>query len=188
VIDHQDLPVGAGDGQPFGEHLDGADERVVKRPARNRRSLDVVARPQPPEPVTAHRQLPHQLHQPRIIDVRSGQRAQPGHRAVRDAVPAVAVQPAYFRVEEHGPDQVDTRAEHRAQGRSQRVRREDVQVAVLDEGRRFVPGGDQLLDRGRRALGRPAMRGHLGLRQPVQVGGGILIQPQGPGHGLDDLR
>ena len=62
-------------------------------------------------------------------------------------------------------------------------------MAVLDECRRARPGRDQLRDGGQRALElASAACGRVRLRQDVQIGGGVLVELQRAGHGVDHLR
>jgi hypothetical protein len=114
----------------------------------------VVARPQPPELRALERQLPDQLRQPRVVDVRTGQRPQPGH-GVGETFPGIGEQLLDRVVEEGRANDVGPRPVHGGQGHHELVGGEDIHVAALHEGRLRRQGVQQPPHGHGHALGRP---------------------------------
>jgi hypothetical protein len=159
-----------------------------------------VAAPQAAEAVAADGELTDQLPQPRMIHVRSDAGPQGGHRLPRGLLPVVPQVPL-GGVEEDRPEQVDARGVVRGQGGGQAVHGEHVGEPVLHVGGVVRPAVDELQDadghrlpprraagaaRGARPLRRPACAGRP--RQADQVRGGVGVQPQHPGDGLQHLQ
>jgi hypothetical protein len=69
VVDDQQLPFGADDPKPLDIHPDRAHQRMVEGVGGRTTDLDIMARPQAPEPLTARRQLTHELVKAGIVDV-----------------------------------------------------------------------------------------------------------------------
>ena len=150
---------------------------------------DVVARPQPAEVRALDRQLADRLDQLRVVGVDPGGDAQAADGVDRDALP-VRVELAGVRVQEHQPDQITAVGVPGEQRLAQRVVREHLEAAAEHERGRVRPAVHQPKEVRADLLPPPCApaAGRRRLRQPVQVGGGVLVEGQPAGQRVEDLR
>jgi hypothetical protein len=154
---------------------------------------DVVGGPADAEGIAAGGQFTHEVGQFLVVGVAAGFGAQHGHRAVGSAFP-VHPEHSGVRVEKVEPGQVSRSGrvaeQRRVQRSRQRVRGENVEAPVLDEGR---PGRHPVEDAGhagphvlggRSAAGATGWAG--GAAEVEQVRPFGLVEAQRPGERVED--
>lgn len=171
-----------------------ADERVVEALGARAVEADVVACPEDPELRAAGGQLPDEVRQRPVIRVPARLTTQRRHDVMGDRVP-IDVEAPGPRVEKEEPRRVwrpdGVRELLRVEGLGQRVRVQDVEPAIVDEGRERDDRVDDPPDAGADALrpGSPA-RHPLDVRDPdeiEQMGPLGLVELQRPADGVKDL-
>ena len=187
VVDDEQLAVTALDRELGEQQGQLADLRMVQPDGLALHRLDVVAGPRPPELLAAERELPHELHDPRVVDVGADPSSEAGDQPGHQPLP-VRVQGTLGGVEEDRAHPVLAHPDVGRQRGGQGVRGEHVEVATLHE--RGQPDHlEQLGDRHRDDLtpGVASARRRARGTQADQVVGGGRLQLEHPRQRLQDL-